>query len=65
MSIGRRLDARRAQPPAAFEAAVAASEAAHNKAGYVPRSGVEELFPDTFYLKEVDAMFRRTYDVRT
>lgn len=34
------------------------------QAGYTPSSGIDEFFSDTFYLKEVDSKWRRTYAMK-
>ena len=39
-------------------------EEAHLKKGYKPKGDVDTLLPDTYYLTEVDDMFRRKYEVK-
>ena len=39
-------------------------EEAHLKKGYKPKGNVETLLPGTYYLTEVDDMFRRKYEVK-
>ena len=39
-------------------------EEAHLKKGYIPKGSTENLVPGTYYLTEVDDMFRRKYEVK-
>ncbi|BES97373.1 unnamed protein product [Nesidiocoris tenuis] len=47
--------------PADYTAMMAAKEASYNKAPFLPTASTDSLFPGTFYLNEVDQMYRRTY----
>lgn len=37
---------------------------AHLKKNFKPSGNTETLFPNTYYLTEVDDMFRRKYEVK-
>lgn len=39
-------------------------EEAHLQKGYQPKGNVESLVAGTYYLTEVDDMFRRKYEVK-
>lgn len=39
-------------------------EHAHLKKNFKPSGSTETLYPGTYYLTEVDDMFRRKYDVK-
>jgi hydroxymethylglutaryl-CoA synthase len=39
-------------------------ERAHLKKDYKPEGNVDGLFPGTYYLTDIDSMFRRTYEVK-
>jgi hydroxymethylglutaryl-CoA synthase len=39
-------------------------ERAHLQKDYKPKGSSETLFPGTYYLTEVDSMFRRKYEVK-
>ena len=39
-------------------------EKAHLKNNYKPEGSAETLFPGTYYLAEVDDMFRRKYEIK-
>ena len=39
-------------------------EEAHLKKGYKPKGNVENLVSGTYYLVDVDDMFRRTYEIK-
>jgi hydroxymethylglutaryl-CoA synthase len=60
-AVAERLGARAPRDVAAMNAALALREAAHGRAEYEPRGDVGQLLPGTFYLKAVDALYRREY----
>ena len=37
---------------------------AHLQKNYKPSGSIETLFPGTFYLTEVDDMYRRKYEIK-
>jgi hydroxymethylglutaryl-CoA synthase len=37
---------------------------AHLKKNFTPESSTEHMFPGTYYLANVDEMFRRTYEIK-
>lgn len=39
-------------------------EHAHLKKSFAPQGAVDTLFPGTYYLTEIDEMFRRKYAVK-
>ena len=39
-------------------------EKAHLKKSYAPQGGIDSITPGTYYLTEVDDMFRRKYDIK-
>lgn len=39
-------------------------ERAHLKKDYKPQGSTEHLFPGTYYLTDIDSMFRRTYEIK-
>lgn len=39
-------------------------EKAHLKKNYIPQGTTDGLAPGTYYLTEVDDMFRRKYDIK-
>ncbi|WFD30525.1 hydroxymethylglutaryl-CoA synthase [Malassezia sp. CBS 17886] len=61
MGLADRLKAMRVVSCDAYVDALRTREHAHNAAGYTPTGGVEDLWPDAYYLDNVDAKFRRTY----
>lgn len=48
--------------PEEFDKTMKLREETHNKAPYAPVGSTKELFPGTWYLTEVDSMYRRMYD---
>jgi len=38
-------------------------EEAYGKAPYTPKGKIEDLFPGTYYLTEIDEKYRRKYEV--
>jgi hydroxymethylglutaryl-CoA synthase len=39
-------------------------EKAHQKKNFTPEGSIDNLAPGTYYLTEVDDMFRRKYEVK-
>ncbi len=63
LQVSPRLEARTKIEPAVFDGIMALREGTHNARDYNPIGKVESdnLFPGTYYLKKVDARFRREY----
>lgn len=59
--IPERLASRRQVEPVEFVKTLTARENTHNKSNYSPACSVEDLFPGTYYLTNVDEKYRRTY----
>nr|AFK11330.1 hydroxymethylglutaryl-CoA synthase 1 [Callorhinchus milii] len=56
-----RLDSRHRIQPEAFASSMKVREETHHLANYTPQSPVEDLFPGTWYLTQVDEKHRREY----
>ena len=39
-------------------------EKAHQKKNFTPEGSIDTLVPGTYYLSEVDDMFRRKYEIK-
>jgi hydroxymethylglutaryl-CoA synthase len=61
LDVKARLAARIAVPPAEFARILKLREERYGKAGFAPSEPVDDLFPGTFYLTEVDNLYRRSY----
>ncbi|KAK9843825.1 hypothetical protein WJX81_007826 [Elliptochloris bilobata] len=61
LDIRARLESRRRATPAEFVAAMALQEWRYSAAGYTPQGAPSELRPGTYYLTQVDALYRRFY----
>jgi len=61
VSVGDRLAGRTARGVSELNAALALREKAYGAAGYEPEGDLADLPPTSFYLKSVDALYRRTY----
>lgn len=59
--IPSKLEQREVVDPAEFERIMKLREETHHIAPYVPQSGSNSLFPNTFYLVSVDDRHRRVY----
>lgn len=62
MPLRRRLEMRTVVTGAVFEEVMKKRERDYGRFGYQPSSDVDELFPGTFYLKEVDEDGEREYE---
>lgn len=60
--VRRRLEARTVVRPEEYCAAMDLRQESFGKPSYTPVSGLEHLPPNTFYLREVDELWRRHYD---
>jgi hydroxymethylglutaryl-CoA synthase len=64
LNLHERLAARRVVPPQTYDDLCNLREKAHLKKDYKPQGKVEDILPGTYYLAEVDDMFRRKYNVK-
>ena len=64
LNLHERLDARRVVAPEVYDEMCLLREKAHLKKDFKPAGDVQHLVPGTYHLTEVDAMFRRKYDVK-
>lgn len=64
LNLQERLDARRVVAPEVYDEMCMLREKAHLKKDFKPAGQVEGLVPGTYYLTEVDDMFRRKYEVK-
>ncbi|KAJ9501249.1 3-hydroxy-3-methylglutaryl coenzyme A synthase [Exophiala xenobiotica] len=64
LNLQERLDARRVVDPEVYDEMCMLREKAHLKKDFKPVGQVEGLVPGTYYLTEVDDMFRRKYEVK-
>ncbi|KAL8586748.1 Hydroxymethylglutaryl-CoA synthase, cytoplasmic [Nucella lapillus] len=59
-----RLDRREKVAPSDFDKCMKLREETHHLAPYKPVGSVDPLFPGTWYLTEIDGMYRRKYERR-
>ncbi|KAK7608846.1 hydroxymethylglutaryl-coenzyme A synthase C terminal-domain-containing protein [Phyllosticta paracitricarpa] len=64
VDLQQRLDSRRVVPPEVYDEMCVLREHAHLKKSFTPQGAVDTLFPGTYYLTEIDDMFRRKYAVK-
>lgn len=64
LQLHERLDARRTVAPEVYDEMCNLRERAHLKKEYKPTGNVETIVPGTYYLTNVDDMFRRAYEVK-
>ncbi|KAI9661108.1 MAG: 3-hydroxy-3-methylglutaryl coenzyme A synthase [Bathelium mastoideum] len=64
LDIKNRLESRRTVPPQIYDEMCNLREKAHLQKNYTPTGNPETVFPGTYYLTNVDDMFRRTYAVK-
>lgn len=64
MDIKTRLALRRTVEPAIYDEMCNLRERAHLKKSYTPAGNPDTLFPGTYYLTEIDDMFRRKYAIK-
>ena len=63
IDLHKRLEGRRVVAPEVYDEMCNLREKAHLKKDYKPQGNVETLVPNTYYLTEVDDMFRRKYAI--
>lgn len=64
LNLPARLAARRAVPPESYDAMCDLRKQAHLQKNYTPKGEVSTLEPGTYYLENVDDMFKRTYSIK-
>ncbi|KAL1635015.1 3-hydroxy-3-methylglutaryl coenzyme A synthase [Diplodia intermedia] len=64
VDLQKRLDAREVVPPQAYDDMCLLREEAHLQKGFKPKGSVDRIVPGTYYLEEVDDMFRRKYAIK-
>ncbi|KAH8423817.1 hydroxymethylglutaryl-CoA synthase [Aspergillus melleus] len=64
LDLHNRLNGRTVLPPQAYDDMCVLREHAHLKKNFKPSGKTETLYPKTYYLSEVDDMFRRQYEVK-
>ncbi|KAF2644719.1 hydroxymethylglutaryl-CoA synthase [Massarina eburnea CBS 473.64] len=64
LDLNARLESRRVVPPQTYDDMCNLRERAHLKKDYKPEGTPDTLFPGTYYLTEVDSMFRRKYEIK-
>ncbi|KAF1815147.1 hydroxymethylglutaryl-CoA synthase [Eremomyces bilateralis CBS 781.70] len=64
LNIQERLEARRTVDPQVYDDMCNLREKAHLKKNYSPAGNAETLVPGTYYLTEIDDLFRRKYAIK-
>ncbi|KAL4918509.1 hydroxymethylglutaryl-coenzyme A synthase C terminal-domain-containing protein [Aspergillus aurantiobrunneus] len=64
LDLHNRLNARTVLSPTDYEAMCELREHAHLAKDFKPSGNTETLFPGTYYLTEIDGMFRRKYETK-
>jgi len=64
LDIPNRLESRRVVAPEVYDEMCNLREQAHLKKNYTPAGKTDGLFPGTYYLTNIDDMFRRTYEIK-
>lgn len=64
VDLHNRLDSRKVVAPEVYDETCNIRERAHMKKNYTPEGSADTLVPGTYYLKNVDDMFRRTYEIK-
>jgi len=64
LDVQNRLNSRRVVQPQVYDDMCNLREKAHLQKGYTPQGDPSNLFPGTYYLTNVDDMFRRTYKIK-
>ena len=60
-NVPDRLATRKTVKPEEFDATMALREQKHNLCNYKPSANSSQLFPGTYYIKNIDEKFRREY----
>nr|POE89796.1 hydroxymethylglutaryl-coa synthase [Quercus suber] len=64
VDLHTRLNARKTVAPEVYDEMCNLRERAHLKNNYKPEGSVESMAPGTYYLTDVDDMFRRKYEIK-
>ena len=64
IDLHTRLHARRTVAPEVYDEMCNLRERAHLKKNYKPEGNVETILPGTYYLTNIDDMFRRAYEIK-
>jgi hydroxymethylglutaryl-CoA synthase len=64
LDIPARLESRRVVAPEVYDEMCNLREKAHLQKSYTPTGKTDGLFPGTYYLTNIDEMFRRTYEIK-
>ncbi|KAF2660483.1 hydroxymethylglutaryl-CoA synthase [Lophiostoma macrostomum CBS 122681] len=64
LDVHTRLADRRVVAPEVYDEMCNLRERAHLKKDYTPVGKTETIFPGTYYLTEIDGMFRRKYEIK-
>ncbi|KAL1838121.1 hypothetical protein VTK73DRAFT_4451 [Phialemonium thermophilum] len=64
LDIKNRLDARRAASPEEYDAMCDLRKKAHLQKNYKPEGDVSYITPGTYYLNDIDDMFKRSYSIK-
>lgn len=64
LDLHARLEARRTVPPEVYDEMCNLRERAHLKKDYKPEGDISTIVPGTYYLTDVDDMFRRSYEIK-
>ncbi|KAL9619430.1 MAG: hypothetical protein Q9160_005941 [Pyrenula sp. 1 TL-2023] len=64
VNLHKRLEARKTVSPEVYDEMCLLREKAHLKKGFKPAGNTDILVPGTYYLTEVDDMYRRKYDIK-
>ena len=64
VDLQKRLDDRRVVSPEVYDEKCNLRERAHLKKNYKPEGDIETIAPGTYYLTNVDDMFRREYAIK-
>lgn len=64
VDLHKRLESRRTVAPEVYDEMCNLRERAHLKKSYQPKGEVETIVPGTYYLTNIDEMFRREYEIK-
>ncbi|KAL9117402.1 MAG: hypothetical protein Q9187_006063 [Circinaria calcarea] len=64
IDLHQRLEARRTVPPEVYDEMCTLREKAHLQKNYIPKGDSETITKGTYYLTEVDDMFKRKYEIK-
>ncbi|KAL8768646.1 MAG: hypothetical protein Q9209_005205 [Squamulea sp. 1 TL-2023] len=65
LDLHKRLEARRVVEPKVYDEMCNLREKAHLQKEYTPNGNPKTITKDTYYLSNVDGMFRRQYEIKT